>query len=110
MKLPHREPLYTDLPSVRKLEGRYAFGLGIRKWKTLWTAVYQFKVKHWKDSLCTHINVESLMEAAFPTCVKDHPLRARLAQDYMWKVIEIRERHARQKAQARKELENGGGT
>ena len=110
MKLAHREPINTDAPSVRMLDGRFVFNVGTAKWKHLWDTVYKFKVVHWKDTLCTHINVESLMEAAFPSCVGNDLLRVSLAHDYIWKVIEVRERHALQKAQARKELKNGGDT
>ena len=92
------------------LDGRFAFNVGTTKWKKLWDTIYKFKVEHWKDAYCTHINVESLMEAAFPVCIDDNSLRARLAHDYIWKVIEIRERRALQRAQARKESKNGGDT
>ncbi len=48
------------------------------------------------------LNVESLMEAAYPHCAKNKALRATLAQNYIWRVLEKREQRTRQRAEDKK--------
>jgi hypothetical protein len=93
MKLkPQRNIEPTDLPSIRLNEGRWLLGLGRNKWREVWEEAYQFKVMHWMAPMGVGVNLDSLLIAVYPHIAKNASARALLAQEFMWKVVEQRQK------------------
>jgi len=58
-------------------------------------------VEHWKSTNGILLNVESLMQAAFPAAAKDDALRYTQAYDYIWRVMAARRRVTLKRADAK---------
>lgn len=90
--LEHRDQEMSDLPFIHLKEGRWLMGLGVDRWRKLWEEVYQFKVAHWMCPKGIRVNLDSLLVAVYPFIAKDTTARALLAQQFMWKVVEQRQK------------------
>ena len=93
MKLKEqRDREITDLPSIRLNEGRWLLGYGRDRWRQVWEEVYKFKVPHWMSTNGILVNLDSLLIAVYPHIAKDTTGRALVAQQFMWKVVEQRQK------------------
>lgn len=82
----------SDLPSIRLNEGRWLLGFGIRRWRQVWEEAYKFKVLHWMTPKSIVLNLDSLLVAVYPHIAKNASARAFLAQEFMWKVVDRRQK------------------
>ena len=90
--IEQRDREVTDLPSIRLNEGRWLLGYGRDRWRQVWEEVYKFKVQHWVSTNSILVNLDSLLIAVYPHIEKDKAGRALLAMQFMWKVVEQRQR------------------
>jgi len=82
----------SDCPAIRLKDGRFFLGLGIDKWRVKWDEVYRYTVLHWETSRGVMINLESLVVAMYPDLEDDTHARVQIAHDFMWRVIEERQK------------------
>lgn len=90
LRLPNRKRTIQDLPAVRLNEARFILGLGGERWTILWDTVYQYTVVHFEKGNVTWVNLDSLVKQVYPATAKDPVGRARVAHDFMWKIMEGR--------------------
>jgi hypothetical protein len=82
----------TDLPFINLNEGRWLLGVGIVRWRQVWDEVYKFKVLHWMTPRSVVVNLDSLLVAVYPHIEKDTTGRALVAMQFMWKVVDQRQK------------------
>ncbi len=93
MKLKEqRDHEVTDLPFINLNEGRWLLGVGIVRWRQVWDEVYKFKVLHWMTPRSVVVNLDSLLVAVYPHIEKDTTGRALVAMQFMWKVVDQRQK------------------
>ncbi len=87
-----RDREITDLPFIRLNEGRWLLAICRDRWRQVWEEVYKFKVAHWMTAKGVMVNLDSLLVAVYPHIAKNASARALLAQEFMWKVVDRRQK------------------
>lgn len=108
MKYAKRGKEQRDLPSIPLTEGRFMFDYSRDEWRRRWDEVFQYEVLHWRAPKGFRVSIDSLITAAHPGLKADKRGRALFANDFLWKLREERRRARAEKAQRRRDKNEGG--